>query len=208
MTLLSLEWMPHFLPMATLIAVAAFTPGPNNIMLAASGANFGFRRTIPHMAGITVGFFLVLWLAGLGLDWVFGLSPLIRQGFKALALAFILWLAWRIATSTSGSKARGDSRPQYFIEAAGFQFVNPKALTMVTTTVSLFINSDFAFAPQMATMLATAAVITVTAVATWAAFGVVISGLLNTPRRLRVFNVTMALLLVASMLPVFGEMIG
>ena len=208
MALLSLQWMPHFLPMATLIVVAAFTPGPNNIMLAASGANFGFRRTIPHMVGITVGFFLLLWLTGLGLDWVFGLSPLVRQVFKVLALVFILWLAWRIATSTRGSKARGESRPQYFVEAAGFQFVNPKALTMVTTTVSLFISPDFAFAPQMATMLAAAAVITVAAVATWTAFGVVISGFLDTPRRLRVFNVTMALLLVASMLPVFGEMVG
>ena len=202
------DWMPHFLPMATLVVVAAFTPGPNNIMLAASGANFGFRRTIPHMAGITVGFNILLGLTALGLDWLFGLSPLVQQGLRVVALAFILWLAWRIATSTAAAKAEGTSRPLNFIEAAAFQFINPKALTMVTTINSLFIDPGYAFAPQLATILASAVLITFGSVVVWSGFGVVISRFIDTPLRLRVFNTVMALLLVASMLPVLLDMLG
>ena len=200
--------MPHFLPMVTMLMVAAFTPGPNNIMLAASGANFGFRRTLPHMAGVTAGFVALMWMTGLGLDWIFGFSPLVQQGFRVLALCFIFWLAWRIANSTIEAKKAGGSRPQYFIEAAAFQFINPKALTVVVTIIASFVSPDADFTPQLATMLASAALLTIAAVAVWSGFGTIISRFINTPLRLMVFNYTMAVLLLLSMLPVFLDMVG
>ena len=200
--------LDFFVPMIVLMMVAAFTPGPNNIMLAASGANFGFRRTLPHMLGITVGFFLLTLMVGHGLEWIFGVSPLIRQGFRVSALAFIMWLAWRIATTTSRAKAEGASRPQYFIEAAGFQFINPKAIAMSTTVVSSFIRPEEDFYSQFVLLMGCFSVITALSVVTWAGFGVMISGLINTPKRLRVFNRTMAVLLVVSMWPVFVDMVG
>ena len=203
-----MSWMPHFLPMLTLMLVAAFTPGPNNIMLAASGENFGFGRTIPHIFGVTGGFFALLLLVGFGLERVFTTSPLAQQVFRVLALSFIVWLSWRIATSTSQSKSEGVSRPQYFIEAAGFQFINPKAVAMAVTMVASFISPDFSFHAQFAVLVACFTLITLLAVVTWAGFGVMISGYINTPARLRAFNVSMAVLLLASMLPVFREMIG
>ena len=202
-----MDWMPHFIPMVTVMTVAAMTPGPNNIMLAASGTNFGFRRTIPHMAGVVGGFMALVLLVGQGLDWLFGLSPLIQQGFRAMALGFILWLAWRIATSTSRAKAEGTSRPQYFYEAAGFQFINPKSLVMSTTIVSSFIRPDAEFGPQFAVLATSFFVIAAISVVVWAGFGVMISSVINTHSRLRAFNVTMAALLVASMLPVIRDLL-
>ena len=204
----SMDWMPHFLPMVGVVMAAAFTPGPNNIMLASSGANFGFRRTVPHMAGIAVGFVSLLWLAGLGLVWVFDRSPLAQQAFRVLALGFILWLAWRIATSTGEAKARGARRPMNFLEAAGFQYINPKALAMVVAIVSGFVSPDMAFKPQLAAILVSSAAITLAAVAIWTGFGVVIGNVLGTPARLRLFNLAMAGLLLASMLPVFFDLVG
>lgn len=203
-----IPWMPHFLPMITLMVVAAFTPGPNNIMLAASGANFGFRRTIPHLLGVPSGFLFMLALAGVGLDWLFALSPLIQQGFRVAALVFIFWLAWRIATSTQASKEEGRSRPQYFVEAAAFQFINPKGVVMAITVISSFISPDHDYFTQFLMVMMCFTLVTLMAVLCWAGFGVMIRGLIDTPLRLRVFNITMAALLIGSIMPVMAELIS
>jgi threonine/homoserine/homoserine lactone efflux protein len=195
-------FIPLFIPMVTFMAIAAFTPGPNNIMLAASGANFGFRRTIPHMLGVTVGFGVLLLLLGMGLDQLFQRLPLLQQGFRIAALCFIAYLAWGIANSQGNSKAASKGRPQYFLEATSFQLINPKGLVMAITVMSTFISPEFDFIPQYITLVICFMVITAFSVMVWAGFGIIISRFLNTPSRQRIFNITMALLLVLSILPV------
>jgi len=195
-------FIPLFIPMITFMAIAAFTPGPNNIMLAASGANFGFRRTIPHMMGVTVGFGVLLLLLGMGLDQLFQRLPLVQQGFRIAALCFIAYLAWGIAHSQGNDTATTKGRPQYFLEATSFQLINPKGVIMAITVMSTFITPDFAFMPQYITLVVSFLVITALSVMVWAGFGIVISRFLNTPKRKRVFNISMALLLVVSILPV------
>lgn len=193
---------PLLFPMISFMLVAAFTPGPNNIMLAASGANFGFARTNPHMMGVTAGFSVLLILAGFGLDQVFKLLPLAQQVFRVLALGFILWLAWKIATAKQGGDQTSVSTPLKFWQAASFQLINPKALVMSVTVISTYINPASEFIPQFVVLLVSFAIITHLSVITWAAFGVVIRGFIQSPSRFRVFNITMAALLVLSILPV------
>ena len=192
--------------MISFMFVAAFTPGPNNIMLAASGANFGFARTNPHMIGVTVGFCFLLVLAGFGLDQIFKLMPLTQQLFRLLALAFIFWLSWKIATSKQGEDNTTVNAPLTFWQAASFQLINPKALVMSVSVISTYIDPANAYIPQFILLLVSFAVITHLSVATWAAFGMVIRRFIQTPSRFRAFNITMAILLVISILPVAKDL--
>ena len=203
-----MQWMPHFLPMVTFMFVAAFTPGPNNIMLAASAANFGFWRSFPHMLGVVVGFFSLLMLVGLGLDWVFTQFPIVRQIFRLAALAFIFWLAWRIARSSEQAKSEKRSRPQYFIEATSFQFINPKGVAMSITVTSTFISPEYLFTPQFIALAVSFTFISFASVVAWAGFGVAIRQWIQTPLRLRIFNITMAVLLIASIMPVVRDVLA
>lgn len=188
------------------MVVAAFTPGPNNIMLAASGANFGFARTTPHMIGVTAGFSFLLVLAGVGLDQVFRLVPMIQQVFRIAALGFILWLSWKIATATPDDEKAKVSQPLKFWQAASFQLINPKALVMGVTVISTYTDPALAFLPQFFVLVLSFAVITHLSVITWAAFGMLISRFIQTPGKFRAFNIIMAVLLVVSILPVVGDM--
>ena len=200
--------IPLLLPMLGFMVAAAFTPGPNNIMLAASGANFGFTRTIPHMLGVVGGFFVLMLLVGLGLGVLFETFPLVRQVLRVAALSFILYLAWRIANSGKTSDAKGRGRPMFFIEAASFQLINPKGIVMAITVTTTFISPEAPFPLQFLALLVAFSVITVMAVSTWAGFGLIIGRLIQTERRQRVFNIAMAVLLVASILPVAGDMLA
>ena len=193
---------PLFLPMLGFMFVAAFTPGPNNIMLAASGANFGFARTTPHMIGVTAGFAFLLVLAGFGLDQVFRALPVVQQIFRLLALGFIAWLSWKIATARQDDDEAKVSRPLRFWQAASFQLINPKALVMSVSAISTYTDPAVVFLPQFTVLMVSFTVVTHLSVMTWAAFGVLISSFIRTPSRFRVFNVSMAVLLVISILPV------
>ena len=203
-----MSFMPLLVPMIGFMFVAAFTPGPNNIMLAASGANFGFVKTIPHMLGVTIGFGFLLLLLGLGLDQLFQQIPLVQQLFRIAALCFILYLSWGIATSGKSKKQESKGRPQYFWEAALFQLINPKGLVMSITVMSTFISPDFDFTIQFFILVISFVVITFLSVITWAWFGIVISQFLSTDKRQNIFNVIMAVLLVASIMPVAFDMIS
>ena len=200
--------MPLFFPMITFAFVAAITPGPNNIMLAASGANFGFKRTLPHIAGVTVGFFFLLLLVGLGLGQLFEAFPIIRQVFRVAALGFILYLAWRIANSGGGKDQSERARPISFWEAAAFQLINPKAVVMSITVIATFISPDHDFAFQFSLLVASFTVLTLISVAAWAAFGLVLGNIISTPKSQRMFNIVMALLLIVSILPVAAEIVA
>jgi threonine/homoserine/homoserine lactone efflux protein len=183
--------------------VSSITPGPNNLMLMASGTNFGFVRTIPHMLGVSIGFTLMIVLVGAGLAKVFEIYPLAYTILKYASCAYLVWLAWKIATAAppgaKGTEAR--SEPMTFIQAALFQWVNPKAWTMALTAVSAYTLP----ADPIVSLLVVAAVfgaINLPLVGSWTLLGMQLRRLLNDPVRLRVFNVTMALILVATLYPI------
>lgn len=200
--------MPLFFSMLTFAFVAAITPGPNNIMLAASGANFGFKRTIPHIAGVVVGFFFLLLLVGLGLGQLFEAFPMIRQIFRIAALGFIFYLAWRIANSGSSEDDEKKARPIRFWEAATFQLINPKAVVMSITVIATFISPDHDFSYQFILLVISFTVLTLISVVAWAGFGLVIGQIISTPKSQRIFNIVMALLLIVSVLPVAGDILA
>ena len=178
---------------------SSVTPGPNNMMLMASGANFGFRRTLPHMLGVALGFVAMAVLVGLGLLQVFARWPILHDILMVVSVAYLLWLAWRIANAAPKAAETG-ARPMTFLEAAAFQWVNPKAWTMALTAVTVY-APDRSLSALAAVALIFGA-INLPSVSSWAALGVLTRRALKTPTRLRFFNRAMALLLVASLWPV------
>jgi threonine/homoserine/homoserine lactone efflux protein len=189
------------LALMTFAFVAAMTPGPNNIMVTASGVNFGFTRTVPHMAGILVGFVVLVLAVGAGVGAILATAPAWQLGLKVLGAAYMLWLAWKVANAGSPSDSADErSRPMTFWQAAAFQWVNPKAWVMTVSAMALYVRPDYV-ASDVAIVTAVFGVMTIPAVGTWAAFGHALRNLLRDPSKLRVFNVVMALLLVASIAP-------
>ena len=189
---------------ATLVALSAFalvtsiTPGPNNMMLMASGANFGLRRTIPHALGVGFGFTLMIVLVGVGLMELFDLFPVLGLALKVVSVAYLLWLAWKIAHAaapdTEGS-ARG--KPMSFVQAMLFQWVNPKAWSMALTAIALYAPDRNLAA--VALVAAVFGVINLPSTSLWAVMGQALRGWLSSPARLKAFNWTMAALLVGSL---------
>ena len=194
------------MPLETFLALLLFalttsiTPGPNNMMLFASGVNFGFRRTIPHMFGIGAGFLSLLIAVGLGLGALLHSVPLLYTALKFAGGAYLLWIAYKIASSRSLSEGRTGARPMTFLAAAAFQWVNPKAWVMAVTAMATYTNPDQYFATVMLVGFAFAAV-NMPSVSTWAGFGSALRDWLSVPVRLKWFNITMAVLLVASLWP-------
>ena len=198
---MSFELLAAFLLFA---AVMLFTPGPNNIMLMSSGLNFGFSRTLPHMLGVSLGFGLMVLLVGLGLGAIFRIYPALYVVLRYAGAAYLLYLAWAIGTSGRIEEGRKKSRPLTFIEGAAFQWINAKgwiiALGAITTYAAL---TSF---PLNVVLLSALFVLMGTASsAAWAAFGSGLRRFLKDARHVRAFNIVMALLLVASLYPVFAE---
>jgi threonine/homoserine/homoserine lactone efflux protein len=190
-----------FLALVTFSLVMAFTPGPNNIMLAASGVNFGFARTVPHVAGVVIGFPLLLIACGAGLGLVFAAVPSLQIALKIAGSLYILWLAWKVAhahQSADGGKA--PARPFTFWQAVAFQWVNVKAVVAAISAVAIYVRPgherhDFAI------LFSVLAVSTMGSASSWAGFGVALRRFLRKPAHARLFNIVMALLLVASIVP-------
>lgn len=193
--------------------VTSITPGPNNAMLFASGVNHGIRRTLPHLLGVTLGFTFMQLAVGLGVGVLFEALPGLYSSLRALGLAYMLYLAWRIANSTPPETApqpgqsgapQKSGRPMTFLEASAFQWVNPKALMMCVTAASTYAPPD---QPIMGALVVTGVffVAGMPCVALWVLLGRLMRGLLQSRRRLLAFNWAMALLLVASMAPMAQE---
>ena len=185
---------------ATFAMVSAFTPGPNNVMLAASGANFGFCRTLPHIFGILVGFCSLVVAAGLGLASLFAVIPWFYNVLKVISVLFLLYLAWKIG-SAGRTTTKDKDRPLSFLQAASFQLINPKAITVILSSVTAYTSTAENVGAEITTLLVVFATVTICATCTWAVFGTAIAHLLTSQTRLRKFNITMALLLIASLLP-------
>lgn len=181
--------------------VTSVTPGPNNMMLLASGVNFGFNRTVPHMLGISCGFFSLVLAVGLGLGAAFQAYPLLYTVLRYVGAAYLLYLAWKIATSGPASDASGhESKPQTFMQAALFQWVNPKAWVMAVGAISTYTPLQGYFT-NVLIISAVFALINLPSVCVWAGFGSLLRNALRDPFWLRVFNGVMAVLLVVSLYP-------
>ncbi|HEX8666535.1 MAG TPA: LysE family translocator [Beijerinckiaceae bacterium] len=184
--------------------VTSITPGPSNFMLLASGANFGFVRTIPQVFGITAGFGSVLLAAGLGLGAAVTAWPALHLALKIAGAGYLLYLAWRIGSARSlaqGGEAGG--RPLTFIESAAFQWINPKAWVVAMTAMAIYTSPDAPFL-SVALVAAAFAVVNLPSVSAWAGFGTALKGWLADPVRLKRFNVAMGLLLAATLWPMLG----
>ena len=195
------------LPLMTFAFAASITPGPNNLMLMASGANFGWRGTLPHLMGVIGGFGIMTCILGAGLLQVLELAPQILVWLQVLCGLFVLYLAWKIATAAPlNDNQAGHARPFRFIEAAAFQWINPKGIAMALTIITTYAG-DKTFA-DIAPIIAVFLAVNLPCAATWVLIGQRLRSWLQEPARLRVFNCTMAFLLIASMVPALGDLGG
>lgn len=189
-----------FAALALFAFVSSVTPGPNNLMLMASGANFGFRRTIPHMLGVAIGFVFMVLLVGVGLVQVFDTFPVSYTVLKVGSVVYLLYLAWKIANSGPAKSGAAAGKPMTFLQAAAFQWVNPKAWAMALTAISAYTPDHTLWAILLVGVVFGA--INLPSVGSWTLLGQQMARFLTNPRRLIAFNWTMAVLLVASLYPV------
>lgn len=190
-----MEW-DTFLPLISFAVATLWTPGPNNIMLANSGATFGFRRTGPHLLGVALGAAFMFFLVAIGLGEVFQASPTFRTVLRWAGAVVLIYLAWRIATA-GRAKAHGRGRPFTFLEAAAFQWVNPKAWSMAIGVASTYVTGTDPVR-EAAFCAGIFAAIGLTSASGWTAFGAALRRYLADDRRLRIFNIAMGLLIVLS----------
>ncbi|WP_137390067.1 LysE family translocator [Rhodoligotrophos defluvii] len=201
---------------AWLLSVAGFaasmsgSPGPNNTMVAASGANFGFSRTIPHILGVTIGFPVMIMAVALGAGDLFRAYPLIHDLLKWIGAAYLLWLAYKIGTARPAigtaelrdGSVRAASRPLSFLQAALFQWVNPKAWVVSLSAIATFTSADGPAITLQAFVLALIfCLVTVPSLAFWTLTGIGAARLLKTARAFRIFNLSLAALLIISLVP-------
>ena len=183
--------------------VSSITPGPNNLMLMASGANFGFQRTIPHMLGISVGHSFMVALMGLGLGQVFEAYPTARMILQIASSAYLLYLAWKIANAAPPREGEAQGKPFTFLQAAAFQWVNPKAWYMAIYAITNYTPDNYSVLSGALLVAVVFAGTNLPSITVWATLGTQVKRLLNRPRLLRTFNWTMAGLLVLTLYPVW-----
>ena len=186
--------------------VMSFTPGPNNLMLASAGSRFGFVRTIPHQLGVLIGFAIMMACVALGIASLIAAVPSLYLVMKVASVAYMLHLAWRIARAEGGGGPLSPSAgPIGFATAVAFQWINPKAWIQTLTAAGSYTNPSDPLGLQVALLTLLFAVVGVASITTWVMFGQIIRRYLTSPRRRTIFNRTMAVLLVASVVPVIFE---
>lgn len=190
-----------FIALLAFALVTSLTPGPNNLMLMASGANFGLRRTLPHMMGVALGFVFMTGVVGVGLAGMFQTYPLAVTLLEVTSVAYMLWLAWKIAHATAPSEGAAGGRPITFLQAAAFQWVNPKAWAMALTAVTLYAPDRSLSGVALVAVIF--GIVNLPSVGLWVVVGQQMRRILTNRARLVAFNWTMAALLVASLAPIF-----
>lgn len=199
------------MPLEQLLALIGFvvvmtgTPGPNNMMLLASGANFGFRRSLPHIFGITVGCQILLFAVALGIGQLLIRYPLFDSALKILCGMALIYLAWTLVRPTRLLPASAEikvARPLTFWQAAMFQWVNPKAWLMMITAIATY-TQPAAMLTSLLVIALLFVLVGIPCISTWNLFGASLRRLLQDARRARVFNIVMAVLLLGSMYPLF-----
>ena len=187
-----------FLALAGFALGTVLTPGPNNLMRMASGANFGFRRSIPHMLGVGLGFPLMILPVGLGVMQLFDLIPQLVVVMTVASVVYMLWLAWKLANAGAPGEGKAGGEPLTFLQASAFQWVNPKAWAMALGAITLYATDRSLGA--ILWVCGTYVMMGCISTTTWTVLGLQIRKVLTNPLRLRLFNWTMAAMLVASLL--------
>lgn len=190
------------LALAGFAFVSSITPGPNNLMLMASGANYGLRRSLPHMIGVSIGHSFLILCVGLGLSQAFKAIPELRLALKLFAGVYMLWLAWKIANAAPVSGKQATGKPMTFLQAAAFQWVNPKGWAMALTAITVYAGDGGV--RQVITVVLVFFAMNLPSISTWAVMGTQIARILHNPRHMQVFNWTMAALLLASLWPILA----
>lgn len=193
------------LPFILFSFVGAITPGPNNIISTASGAAFGFKRTLPQMLGVSIGFPLMIVAFGFGLGEVLRRAPWLHEALRYAGAAFLLYLAWRIASAAGPERAEA-KRPLTLFEAALFQWLNPKAWTLAIGTIAAFTTPglDFSgFLAELGLIAVLSGIIAFGSLAVWCLFGVMIATALADERKRRIFQLSLAALLALSIIFLF-----
>lgn len=184
--------------------VSSITPGPNNLMMMSSGLNYGWRRSMPHLLGISSGFFVMLFVVGMGAQGLFARYPFVQIVMKYVGAAYLCWLAFNIAKAPIHGQ-RGEvetlGKPFSFLQAATFQWVNPKAWVMALAALAAYLPHP-SIMLDVAILSAVFTLVGAPCVGAWAGCGVMLRKLLNDPLRMRIFNVVTALLLLASIYPI------
>ena len=196
--------METFVPMFALAFASAWTPGPNNALLAASGAHFGLRATLPHVTGVGLGFPLMVFIVGLFLGQAFQQSLILQQGLRWGGAALLLWMGWKISRAGAVCAAQGPGRPFSFLGAAAFQWINPKGWVMAISVTSLYLSRSDPVTTS-AIIAATFMLMAFTSALGWAWVGQAMAGWLGTGRRLRIFNIAMGLMVAAGALVLIFE---
>ena len=189
--------LAFLLPAALFMVSMTITPGPNNVMLTASGANYGFLRTLPHLFGILGGCFVLFASIALGLGVVFERYPVVQGGLKLVGSLYLLYLAWKIATAPPPDLRVGDARPLSFVQAAAFQFANPKAWVMGIALMAGFLPDGGNPWVNALLLAGVAELVGLPCIALWAGFGTAIGRLLKSDRSWRGFNGVMGALTAA-----------
>ncbi len=193
--------LDQFLALQLFAAVAAFTPGPNNTLLMASGVNFGFRRSLPLVCGVTIGFPLMIGLVGLGLGRIFETYHGLYQVLKYAGATYMVYLAWKIASSKPAEDAQGvEAKPMRFIQMVLFQWINPKGWIMAVTALSAYTAAQSYYA-GLSLVVGTFVFMGLTSALTWALFGAGLKQIMTSPRFFRMINFALAALLLVSLVP-------
>lgn len=194
--------MDYILSLVGFAIAAAGTPGPNNLMVMASGANYGYVRTLPHILGIVFGYPVLVFAIGLGAGVAFDTVPMLHTVLTVVMLIYLAWLAWRIANAGEPGRGNGSGRPLSFLGAVAFQWVNPKGWALGLGAVTIYGATGAGAFARTGLIALTFAIVILPLTSTWCLFGQAISGYLAEPRRRRLFNLTMAALLIISVIPV------
>ena len=193
-----------FWGLAIFCFVSSITPGPNNLMLMTSGVNFGVRRTVPHALGVSLGFPLMVAVVGLGLAGIFARFPGLLVAMKWLGAAYLVYLAVKLARAAPIAPGSSEGRPMTFVQAAAFQWINPKAWVMALTAVTTYALPDD-YTRTVVLIALTFGIVCLPTVSCWVLFGTGLRHALRKPVVLRVFNLAMGALLIASLYPALTE---
>ncbi|ADG91764.1 Lysine exporter protein (LYSE/YGGA) [Arcobacter nitrofigilis DSM 7299] len=190
---------------ATFALTATITPGPNNVLLLSSGLTFGYKRTLPHVFGVFLGFGLMVLLVGLGIGIVFERFPIVLKILKVIGILYLFWMAYKIGSSKGHMKIKEKHKPFTFIQAALFQWVNPKGWIMSMTAMSIFVTSKENSIAQVVIIAFLFLLAGAISCNVWAMGGVALKRFIKEESHVRKFNLIMAILLVVSILPVIIE---
>lgn len=189
-----------FLALLGFSFATSITPGPNNMMLMASGANFGLRRSLPHMLGVALGFVFLGFCVGLGLGELFERYPVAQKILTVISVLYLCFLAYKIATAAPPENKPSTATPMTFFQACLFQWVNPKAIYMAISAITLYTATGALW--EVVLVVSIFGMVNFPCISCWVMLGTQLRRIFKNPFHLRLFNYFLAALLIATMIPV------